>query len=293
VIAEAEAKVHGSTVDKIHFHEVGALDSIVDVVGAAVCLHHFRIGRVYSSPVKLGSRGTVYTEHGLLPVPAPAVFEILRDYPVVLTDTPDELTTPTGAGIVKTLSAGVLDAETLRVRAIGYGAGTREFPGLPNVLRIVIGEMEEEADREELLVVETNIDDMNPQAYPFVIEQLLAAGARDAYCVPVVMKKGRPGVLLSAMTGRGRLDAVASVMLRETTTIGLRVHTVGRMTLPRREVQAETSLGPVRAKAVLRGGKEVITPEFEECKRIAREHGMPLLEVQRRLERELAPDGAA
>jgi uncharacterized protein (TIGR00299 family) protein len=235
----------------------------------------------------------VNTEHGLLPVPAPAVFEILRDYPVVLTDTPDELTTPTGAGIVKTLSAGVLDVETLRVRAIGYGAGTREFPGLPNVLRIVIGEMEEEADREELLVVETNIDDMNPQAYPFVIEQLLAAGARDAYCVPVVMKKGRPGVLLSAMTGRGRLDAVASVMLRETTTIGLRVHTVGRMTLPRREVQAETSLGPVRAKAVLRGGKEVITPEFEECKRIAREHGMPLLEVQRRLERELAPDGAA
>ncbi|HEX9156494.1 MAG TPA: LarC family nickel insertion protein, partial [Syntrophales bacterium] len=273
---------------KVHFHEVGALDSIVDIVGTAICLEIAGIERVYSSPVKLGSGGLITTQHGIMPAPAPATLEILKDYPTVLTTIPHELTTPTGAAIVKALSYGVLADEQLSVQSVGYGAGTKEFAEMPNFLRVVIGDLQSELEQEDVTVVETNIDDMNPQLYPYLIEQLLAAGAHDAYLVPIIMKKGRPGILLSAMVHASKLDAVIRCIYRETSTIGLRLQHIGRRKLPRRHLDVSTSFGTVKAKAVIRDGREVISPEFEECKRIALEKHLPVLEVMRTLEREIS-----
>lgn len=288
VIGEAEAKVHNTTLEKIHFHEVGALDSIVDIVGVAICLEKFGIERVYTSPVRLGSGGLITTQHGVMPTPPPATAEILRHYPTILTTIPEELTTPTGAAIVKALSAGVLDEETISIEAVGYGAGTKEFPQLPNLLRLVIGELHSKTEGEQILTVETNIDDMNPQIYPHLIDTLIEAGAHDAYLVPIIMKKGRPGILLSVMTGRSRLDAVTGIIYKHTSTIGLRIQEIGRRKLPRRAVEVQTQFGTVKAKAVMRNGAEVFSPEFEECRRIARERGLSVLEVQQALIRELA-----
>lgn len=288
VIGEAEAKVHNSTLEKIHFHEVGALDSIVDIVGTAICLEKFGIEAVYSSPVRLGSGGLITTQHGVMPTPAPATIEILKSYPTILTNIPEELTTPTGAGIIKALSSGVMSDETLRVRSIGYGAGTKEFTQIPNLLRLVVGEIESDIEQEQIVTVETNIDDMNPQIYPYLIEKLLASGAHDAYLVPIIMKKGRPGILLSTMVGKSKLDAVTKVIYDHTTTIGVRIQQIDRKKLPRQHVEMQTSFGTVKAKAIMRGGREVITPEFEECKRIAEERGISILEVHRTLSREFA-----
>lgn len=287
VIAAAEARVHNTTVEKVHFHEVGALDSIVDIVGTSICLEYLGIERVYSSPVRLGSGGMIRTQHGLLPSPAPATIEILKGYPVVLTDIPEELTTPTGAGIIKALSFGTMSTDILLPEAIGYGAGTREFADIPNFLRVIVGELQADVDRDEVAIVETNIDDMNPQVYPVLIEQLLAAGALDAYLIPVIMKKGRPGILLSVLVGQAGLDAITEIIYRLTTTIGLRILNAGRRKLPRRLLEVQTSFGRVKAKAVIRNGVELITPEFEECRRIASEKGIPLPEVMKILEREI------
>lgn len=287
VIGEAEAKIHGVPLDAVHFHEVGALDSLVDIVGASICLDAFGIERVYSSPVRLGRGGLITTQHGTMPTPPPATLEILRNYPVQMTDIPYELTTPTGAGIIKALSAGVLRDEEFLTESIGYGAGTKEIPDVPNLLRVAIGVLPDERDRDEILIVETNIDDMNPQVYPFLIEELLAAGAHDAYLIPIIMKKGRPGILLSVMVPRQHLPAIETLIYRHTTTIGLRIQTIGRKKLPRRSADVTTSFGTVKAKIVLRNGIETIAPEFEECRRIARERGLPLPDVMRALAREL------
>ena len=290
IIGEAEANIHETTLDRVHLHEVGALDSIVDIVGTSLCLEYFQIEHVYSSPVRLGSGGFITTEHGTLPIPAPATLEILKGYPTVLTKYPYELTTPTGAAIIKALSAGVLEDEVLRPEAIGYGAGTKEFPEFPNFLRLIVGTMDSPLEHEDILVVETNIDDMNPQLYPFLIEQLLASGAHDAYLVPIVMKKGRPGILLSVMVARSRLDAAVELIYRQTTTIGLRIQKIERRKLPRVQRDIQTSFGPVKAKMVVREGREVLTPEYEECRRIALERGLPLLDVMRTIEREIEAD---
>jgi pyridinium-3,5-bisthiocarboxylic acid mononucleotide nickel chelatase len=286
VVADAEAKIHNVPLDKVHFHEVGAIDSIVDIVGVCICLEYFGVERLYSSAIRLGSGGFVNAEHGRMPTPTPATLEILRDYPCVLTSVPHELTTPTGAAIIKALSSGLLDDEQIVVTSVGYGAGTKEFPELPNLLRVIVGDLHTGTEQEELIIVETNIDDMNPQVYPFIIDRLLGAGAHDAYLVPIIMKKGRPGVLLSVMTGASRLDEVTSLIYRHTSTIGLRVQRVGRRKLPRREVELQTSFGPVRAKAVLRDGREVLTAEYEECRRIAETTGLSILDVIKQLEKE-------
>jgi uncharacterized protein (TIGR00299 family) protein len=287
VLAHAEAKVHNTTVERIHFHEVGALDSIVDIVGVCICLEKLGIERVYSSPVRLGSGGIFRTQHGIMPTPAPATVEILRDYPTVLTSIPEELTTPTGAAIIKALSAGVLTDESIRMISVGYGAGTKEFEGILNLLRVVTGKLDLPNEADMSIVVETNIDDMNPQLHPYLIDQLLQAGAHDAYLVPVIMKKGRPGILLSALTDRSHLDAVTALIFRETTSIGLRIQTVGRRKLVRRTFSVRTSFGQVAVKAVERDGTTVLSAEFEECKRIARERNMPLAEVMRIINTEL------
>jgi len=293
LLAEAEAAVHGTSLEEVHFHEVGALDSIIDVVGASICLELLGIERAYSSPVRLGRGGLVQTQHGPMPTPAPATLEILRGYPVEFTSYPYELTTPTGAAIIRALSVGTLDAEQVQVEQVGYGAGTKEFPELPNFLRLVVGTIAPDTEHDEVSVIETNFDDMNPQVYPVLIERLLEAGAHDAYLVPVVMKKGRPGILLSVMVPRRHEQEAVALIYRETSTIGLRIQHISRRKLPRREVTVATSFGPVRAKLVIRDGREAVTAEFEECKRIAGERRIPLLDVMRTLEQELRTVAAA
>jgi uncharacterized protein (TIGR00299 family) protein len=288
VIGTAEAKVHNVPLEKVHFHEVGAVDSVVDVVGAAICLEKLGIDRVYTSPIPLGRSGTVKTQHGLMPIPAPAALEILKDYPVLFTSIPHELTTPTGAAIVKALSHGIMDKEIFSVQSVGYGAGTLEIAEVPNFLRVIIGELPGETGQEEILTIETNIDYLNPQMYPVLLEELLEAGAHDAYLVPIIMKKGRPGILLSVMAGPSILQTVTSIIFRQTTTIGLRIHQISRVKLPRRHIECATSLGTVKAKAVFRDGREIILPEFEEGRRIARETGRPIPEILRALEQEIA-----
>ncbi|MEK6756532.1 MAG: nickel pincer cofactor biosynthesis protein LarC [Bacteroidota bacterium] len=286
-VALAEAKVHRSTVEKVHFHEVGAVDSLIDIVGTSICVESLGIEQVYSSPVKLGQGGFVHTQHGNMPIPTPATLEILKGYPTVLTAIPHELTTPTGAAIVKALSAGTLAMERITIESIGYGAGTMELDGIPNLLRILVGQLDPTYAYDEIVSVETNIDDMNPEIHPYVIEKLIAAGAHDAYLIPILMKKGRPGVLLSTLAERSKLDAVLEVLFRETTTLGVRVQSIERRKLERTQKQVTTSLGTVRVKFVLHDGRERFVPEFEECKRIATEKGMPLVDVYRILEREL------
>ncbi|MEO8167354.1 MAG: LarC family nickel insertion protein, partial [bacterium] len=219
---------------------------------------------------------------------APATIEILKSYPTVLTNIPEELTTPTGAGIIKALSLGVLSDEVIQVGSIGYGAGTKEFTQLPNLLRLVIGEVESNIEQEQIVIVETNIDDMNPQIYPYLIEKLLASGAHDAYLVPIIMKKGRPGILLSVMVGTARLESITQIIYTHTSTIGVRIQKVDRTKLPRTHVEVPTSFGAVKAKSILRNGKEVLLPEFEESKRIAEEHHLSILQVMQQLERELS-----
>jgi len=287
VIAEAEAKIHNTTIEKVHFHEVGALDSLVDIVGTAICLEKFSINQIYTSPVKLGSGGLINTQHGMMPTPTPATLEILRNYPTVLSSIPHELTTPTGAGIVKALSNGILDDEIINMDSIGYGAGSKDIPEVPNLLRVIIGEIEQEKEADEIVLIETNIDDMNPQIYPYVIEKILASGAHDAYLVPIIMKKGRPGILLSVMVSKEKLDDIVNLIYSQTPTLGMRIQKIGRKKLPRREIQVQTSLGPIRTKAVMRDGKESIVPEFDECKRIAEEKHIPVLDVIRKLEQEI------
>jgi uncharacterized protein (TIGR00299 family) protein len=286
-VAVAEAKVHNSTIEKVHFHEVGAIDSLVDIVGTSICMDLMGIEQVFSSPVKVGNGGTVTTQHGVMPIPTPATSEILKGYPVVLTDIPFELTTPTGAAIIKALSHGTLASERLTVSSIGYGAGTKELTGIPNLLRVIIGELEPALNRDEMLVVETNIDDMNPEILPYVIEKLIAVGANDAFLTPILMKKGRPAHLLSTLVERSKMDTILSLIFRETTTLGIRIHPVERRKLERTQETVQTSLGTVSVKSVTLDGKEKLIPEFEECKRLAVEKNLPLKEIYSILDREL------
>jgi uncharacterized protein (TIGR00299 family) protein len=286
-VAIAESKVHNTALEKVHFHEVGAIDSLVDIVGVSICLEKLGIQAVYSSPIKVGSGGTVKSQHGALPIPTPATMEILKDYPVILTDVPYELTTPTGAAIIKALSRGVITTEKIRISSIGYGAGQRDLEQLPNLLRVFIGTLDPEYLADEIVSIETNIDNMNPEIYPYVIEKLLSAGAHDAYLIPIIMKKGRPGIILSALAERSKIEPLLDIIFRETTTLGVRILPVERKKLPRSSTQVQTSFGLVSAKKISIDGKELLRVEYEECKRIAIEKKLPLVEVYRKLEKEL------
>ena len=284
-IAIGEGRIHNVAVEDVHFHEVGGLDSIADIVAVAVCLDHLGIDAIYSAPVPLGSGGMIRTQHGVMPLPAPATLEILKGYPVRLTDIPFELTTPTGAGIIKALSRGTLAMERLMVERIGFGAGTRELPDRPNLLRVVIGEITSDEEHDVVTVVEANIDDMNPQVYPYLIERLLESGALDAYLTPVTMKKGRPGMLLTAVAPDGALDELVKVIYRETTTIGVRFREMTRRKLPRESILVPTEWGDVRMKRIVTPDGTRIVPEFEEARRIAREHSLPLRDVMEKMGR--------
>jgi pyridinium-3,5-bisthiocarboxylic acid mononucleotide nickel chelatase len=282
---EAEGKVHGTPFAETHLHEVGATDCIIDVFGTLIGLELLGVDRVYASAINLGS-GSVETGHGTLPVPAPASVEILKGAPVYSSGIPFELTTPTGAAILSEIAEGFSEMPVMRLKAAGYGAGTRDVEGLPNTLRILVGEGLAPKGRgilPQVIVIETNIDDMNPQVYEHVIEMLLKAGALDVYLAQVIMKKGRPGVVLTVLCDEQRLSHISDILFQETTTIGIRFHRASRVTLERDLREGDTGFGPIRVKAShLLDGKLRFTPEYEDCRRIAVKNRVPLIEVMRR-----------
>jgi uncharacterized protein (TIGR00299 family) protein len=277
-LGEAEAKVHGTTVEQVHFHEVGAVDAIVDVVGACCGLHRLGIAEVYASALPLGG-GWVESAHGRLPVPAPATAELLRDVPAYGGPVEAELVTPTGAAIVSTVGRRFGAMPPMTVKAIGWGAGGRDLPH-PNVLRLFVGEAAAALPEQRLTVIETNLDDMNPELFDHLMERLFAAGALDVFYTPIVMKKSRPGTLVSVLAEPGLVSVMNDLLFRETTTLGVRVMEVARRCLDREWREVETRYGRVRVKTGLMG-MEVVTsaPEYEDCKRLAREQGVPVKAV--------------
>lgn len=274
-LAQAEAKVHGTTVDHVHFHEVGAVDAIIDIVGAAIGLHYLQVDCLYTSDLRTGS-GFVKCSHGRMPVPAPATAELLQGIPYQNGDIAKELVTPTGAAIVATLGQGHgAMPRGFTGKAIGYGAGTWDLD-IPNVVRAVLGEIAGERQT-DYLVIEANIDDLNPQLYAQVLERLFAIGVRDAWLTPIIMKKGRPANQLSVLLERSQIDAVAEVVFSETTTIGLRYYSAERMEADRNMAEVTTPWGKVRVKvSSFKGRVTNVLPEYEDCKQLADQKGVPL-----------------
>ena len=281
-LVEAEARVHRIPAGRVHLHEVGAVDAIVDIVGASICLEALQVDRVISSPLPMGS-GTVRCEHGVFPVPAPATVEILKGKPLYGNDFAGELVTPTGAALVATLADGFGPMPPLRMARVGYGAGSLDPGDRPNLLRGFLGEMEEPAALlEKVTVVETTIDDLNPQVYGYLMERLFESGALEVFYVPVQMKKNRPGTLVTVITPQERFDAVTETLFRETTTIGFRYQRMDRIELGREVRRVKTPYGSVRIKISLFQGSVVqATPEYEDCRQAAQKAGVPLREVQR------------
>jgi uncharacterized protein (TIGR00299 family) protein len=280
LLAEAEAKVHGIGVNEVHFHEVGAVDSIVDIVGSVYALHLLGVQSVYASALPF-SRGRVKTLHGDLPVPAPATMELLCGVPTYPLDIEVELVTPTGAALLKALANEFGMPPPFTPRKVGYGAGKRDLP-FPNVLRVIVGDMPDNValERERLVVVETNLDDMTGEMAGFAMERLLTAGVRDVWVVPAQMKKNRPAIVLSVLCDHEKLPTVLQILLRETTTLGVRVQEVERLCLPREIWEVTTPYGTVKVKVAKLGDEIVnIAPEYEDCRRLALERGVPLKEV--------------
>lgn len=276
-LADAEARVHGVAVDAVTFHEVGAVDSIVDIVGSAIGLAALDVETVSVSALPLGS-GTVASQHGVIPIPAPATVELLRGFPVRVGDGAGELVTPTGAAIVSTLARPGAALPPMRIDAVGYGAGTRTLADRPNLLRLLLGHTTAlAAGGDELVEIATNIDDSSPEIYEHVMEQLFAAGARDVWLVPAQMKKNRPGTVLHVLVEPAAREALAALVLRETSAIGLRFHAVQRLVLPREQITIGTEYGAVLVKIARSGDGTVnVAPEYDDCRRIARERGVPL-----------------
>jgi len=282
-LASAESVVHGKPIDQVHFHEVGAVDSIVDIVGAAYGVYSLGISEVFSSPLPLG-HGMIKTAHGAIPVPAPAVLEILQDTPTYGRGIPTEIVTPTGAAVIKTLATSFGVAPPMRIDRVGCGAGTKDI-GVPNLLRVVTGvPLELQAEGEELAyLVSTNIDDMNPEFYDYVIERLLDAGAHDVWLTPIQMKKTRPGTIITVLCSPGDATALKRILLEETSTFGLRTSTVMKKAIEREIVRVETPWGKVAVKVGRESNRITnVSPEFADCARIAGEQGVPIKEVFRK-----------
>lgn len=281
-LAEAEARIHNLPVEKIHFHEVGALDAIIDVVGACIGFELLGIERFVCSELHVGS-GMVEMAHGRFPIPPPAVAELLKDAPVYASDIKGELVTPTGAAIISTVCSEFGPLPRMRIQSTGYGAGTREYPNFPNVLRLIVGEdiISEDEPAERLSVVETNIDDMSPQLYGHVMERALSLGALDCYFTPVQMKKNRPGVLVSILCRPALRDAMCELLLAETTTLGVRYHDVMRRALDRETLCVETEFGAIDVKVARLNGRIVKEmPEYDQCRRAAEKANVPLLAIE-------------
>lgn len=280
-LAEAEARVHNAPVEQVHFHEVGALDAIVDVVGAAICFDLLKIDRFVSSPIHVGS-GTVEMAHGRFPVPPPAVTELLKGVPFYSTEIKGELLTPTGAAIITTVCAEYGPIPNMVAEQSGYGAGTREYDNFPNVLRVMIGESKGPNEAEEKLwMIETNIDDVSPQIIGHVMDRAFELGARDCYFTAVQMKKNRPGVLLSILCDGDQKELMMELLFTETTTLGARSYEVARRALERNIVRVETIYGPIDVKVANLNGRVVnAMPEFDQCRAAAQRANVALKEVE-------------
>ena len=271
-LGEAEARSHAVPLEKVHFHEVGAVDSICDIVGACVALDLLGVEEIYSSRVNVGS-GTVHTEHGTLPVPAPATTDLLKDRPIYSSGPEAELTTPTGAALLTTLAKDFGKLPPLRVLSQGFGAGDKDFPMQANVLRVLIGERTSATESTSVTVLEANIDDSTPQILAYAMERLLAAGALDVTLTPTVMKKNRPATVISAIAAPDLTEELAQILFAETSTLGIRIFEAQRRVLPRQVEEVETRHGKIRIKYTDTG---TFTPEYEDCRRAAHEHGVPL-----------------
>jgi uncharacterized protein (TIGR00299 family) protein len=279
-LAEVEAAIHQLPVERVHLHEVGAIDSIVDIVGAVHGLEWFGVDRVLASPLNVGG-GTVKSAHGVLPVPAPATLRLLEGIPIYSNGVDAELVTPTGALLVGEYAQSFGPIPPMRIHTIGYGAGDRELGDRPNVLRVLVGEEAGEEAMQRAVVIEFEVDDMNPQIFGPLMEQLYAAGAFEVFYAPVQMKKNRPGTLVTVVAAPSAREALNAVIFRETTTIGVRFHEVDRECLDREIVPVQTPLGEIRFKLARRAGLLVnAAPEFDDCMRIAREAGLSVKEVQ-------------
>lgn len=281
-LAEAEGRVHGCRPEEVEFHEVGAVDTLVDVMGAVVGLRLLEVAELYCSPLPEGG-GEAQGAHGVLPVPAPATLELLARARAPLTssagEAPFELVTPTGAAVVTTLAR--FERPPLRVTAVGYGAGARDLPGRPNVLRLWLGERAREG-QSSMLLLETNIDDMSPELFGYVQERLFEAGAADVWFTPIQMKKNRPATLLSVLCPHDREEAMVALLLRETSTLGVRRIEVDRREADRGRLEFASSLGPAAVKVKrLKGQEAVVSPEYEPCRLLALQHGLPLAELYR------------
>ena len=288
-LAEVEAKIHGVAVNKVHFHELGATDSIVDIIAVAIGIHELGIRALHFSRIPLG-RGVTRSRHGSLPLPGPATLELLKGLPTFGIDLECETVTPTGAAIVGTLGSSFGAQPSMKTDKIGYGAGQKKFPHWPNLFRLSVGDQGARLIQEEMLVIETNIDDMNPQYFDRVMEQLFAGGARDVFLAPMQMKKNRPATLLTVICQPLQRDRLAEIILQETTSIGLRYYPVSRLTLKRATRKVRTRYGEVTVKiAEQPDGTRRAMPEYEDLKRIAKAMHQPLKtihdEVIRRLEK--------
>ncbi len=278
-VALAESVAHGMPLERVHFHEVGALDSIADIVGAAVGLDLLGVESFTSSPVAVGS-GTVKCAHGIMPVPTPGTAELLKGVPLATSVVKAELTTPTGAAILTAVVSSYTASPALTIERIGHGAGTRDFIEQPNMLRLLIGTTVTCDETDTVVVLETNLDDVPPEVIGYCTERLFAAGALDVFVVQGQMKKGRPGFLMSVIASADTVAALETVLFRETATFGIRKHTATRSKLNREAVTLDTPWGPVQAKRGWRSdGFEVVAPEYDDCARLARERGVPLREV--------------
>ena len=291
-IAQAEAHIHNCPLEKVHFHEIGGIDAIVDIVGTALCVDFLKLEKIVASRIPLGS-GFVDCSHGTLPVPVPATIEILKDVPVYGTNIPHELVTPTGAAIIAALAESFGKLPPIIVADTGYGAGQRDLESIPNLLRIITGiavEHQVESGQDEIVMVETCIDDMNPEVFGFLMDRLFAEGALDVYWVPVFMKKNRPGTMVQVVCGRDRKEAVINRILSETTSTGIRFYDVHRRILKREQLEVDTLYGRVQVKRIVNpDGSERLAPEYEVCKKIALEKNISIRTVYDNIIKSLTP----
>ncbi|MBU6391457.1 MAG: nickel pincer cofactor biosynthesis protein LarC [Planctomycetota bacterium] len=278
-LAMAEAKIHNTSTEEVHFHEVGAIDAIVDIVGSVIAIKHLGIERIYFSPIPTG-HGYTKCEHGTFPVPAPATAELLKTQLLKSVDIEKELTTPTGAAIITTLGEGLRANPEMKILQIGYGAGSNDNLAIPNLLRILIGEVIHSKESDEMWVVETNIDNMSGEILGYVMDKLFEAGAADVYFTPIQMKKGRPGIIISVIVSELHISSVEMVLFNQTTTFGIRKYKVVRKILTREFKELDTQLGKIKFKiGKFNNDIKSLSPEYEDCKRIAEEKGIPLKRI--------------
>ena len=285
-LADAESAAHNTPPEKIHFHEVGAVDAIVDIVGACICIEMLDVEAIYSRPISLGG-GFVKTAHGNMPIPAPATAELVRDFPAVFRKVDSELTTPTGAAIITTLAKPLQDIGDYEIKSIGYGAGSRDLEELPNFLRVFVAEPCGTHEYDNILQIETNIDNQNPEVFSFLFEGLFELGAKDLFTIPIQMKKNRPGTLLTVLCAPEDKGRMTSFIFANSTTSGMRYCFLDRAKLKRSVETIKTSLGPVKTKVYIVEGRKRYYPEYEDLKRLAFKHKISIIDLNQKLQFEI------